>query len=204
LPKNLPLSLLLNLGVEGRSALLGTIVADIHRIKIRLPSGAEFDAEGSPADVKAQYDAFLELMKAAPQVPAKPAEAQENDKKNQSPMPPLGDGPEPDDALMKRIFDIATDGLVSLKVLPRGDNAQAQGLLLLLYGYRRISQIENVYAVTLSRAAAKSGIQFERLDRAMEPNTTYARRGGLRRGATYTLNNQGIAHAAQIAMTLPE
>jgi hypothetical protein len=143
---------LLNLGVEGRSALLGTIVADIHRIKIRLPSGAEFDAEGSPADVKAQYDAFLELMKAAPQVPAKPAEAQENDKKNQSPMPPLGDGPEPDDALMKRIFDIATDGLVSLKVLPRGDNAQAQGLLLLLYGYRRISQIENVYAVTLSRA----------------------------------------------------
>jgi hypothetical protein len=179
-------------------------MADTHRIKIKLPNGAEFDAEGTAADVKAQYDAFLELMKAAPQVPPpKPTIQQpDNGNRTQSPTPPLGDGPEPDDALMKRIFDISTDGLVSLKVLPRGDNAQAQGLLLLMYGYRRIAQNENPFAVTLARAATKSGIQYERLDRAMEPNTAFVRRGGVRRGATYTLNNQGIAHAAQIAMTL--
>lgn len=179
-------------------------MADNHRIKIKLPNGAEFDAEGSPADVKAQYEAFVELMKAAPaavSTPAAPLPPQEN--KGSSGITP-GSSTEPDEALIKRIFDLGTDGLISLKVLPHGDKAPADGLLLLLYGYRRIAQNENVFAVTLSRAATKSGIQFDRIDRTMDAHSAYVRRGGLRRGATYTLNNQGVAHAAQIAMTLLE
>jgi hypothetical protein len=166
-----------------------------HRIKFRLPDGTEFDAEGTRDDVKADYAAFLDHLKQPPSVApaAKPA----------IPASPLKEG-DPDEALIKRIFDLGEDGTISLKVLPRGDNALADGLILLLYGYRRIAETENVFAVTLSRAATKSGIQFDRIDRAIEPHRAFVVRGGLRRSATYTLNNQGIAHAGRLAMTLLE
>lgn len=170
-----------------------------NRIKIKLPNGAEFEAEGSAEDVKAQYEAFMDMMKAAPVAPPAAVEPVKDPIKTNTAGQLQG---EPDDEFLKRIFDLGTDGLISLKVLPHGENAHSDGLLLLLYGYRRIPKTENVFAVTLSRAAAKSGIQFERLDRAMEQHAALVRRGGFKRGATYTLNNQGVARAAQIAMNI--
>jgi len=111
---------------------------------------------------------------------------------------------EPDEALIKRIFTLAEDGLISLKIRPQGDNALTDALLLLLYGYRRIAQKENVFAVTLSRAAAQSAFQIYRLDRAMEPLKQFVRRGGQRRSTTYTLTSPGVTEAARLAMTLLE
>jgi hypothetical protein len=175
-------------------------MANNHRIKIKLPDGSEFEAEGSPDDVKAQYDAFLDLMRATPKAPSA-------DKKlgaGGGSIATGGGGGAPDDALMTRIFDRAEDGLISLKVLPPGENRQADGLLLLLYGYKRLAGTENVFAVTLSRAAKKSGILIDRTDRAMEPHKAYYGRGGVRRSATYTLNNQGVAFAERLAMQLLE
>jgi hypothetical protein len=168
-----------------------------HRIKFKLPDGTEFEADGARDDVKADYAAFLDHLKSA--APAKPPS---------SPKTPNNAGAvlegEPDDALIKRIFDLAEDGLISLKVFPRGDNAEADGLLLLLYGYQRIAKNDHVFAVTLSRAARKSGLQFDRVDRLMETQRAYIGRGGQRRSTTYTLNNQGVAQAARIAMSLLE
>jgi hypothetical protein len=158
------------------------------RIKVKI-GDAEFDAEGEPDDIKAQYEAFLDMLQDSQQrAPAPPAGSQG--------LPP-GQKVEIDDAL-KRVFDLGESGLISLKVLPRGDNAAADALLLLLFGYRKISGNESVFAVTLAKAAKKSGVIFERVDRAIEPHRNLVGRGGLRRGATYTINNQGIAEAEKM------
>lgn len=162
------------------------------RIKIKLPNGAEFDAEGSPDDVKAQYAAFVDLMKATPAPAAeKPQETKQ-----------------PDGALansdLGRIFDIEESGLISLKVLPSGEKRNSDALLMLMYGYLKIAKTENIYAVTLSRAAKKSGVIFDRVDRVMDVHTDLVRRGGLRRGATYTLNNQGVREAEKMTRKLIE
>lgn len=168
------------------------------KIKVKI-GDAEFEAEGEADDIKAQYAAFMELVKASPgaaqQVPNLPH--------LNTPKPGAeitGDAER--DALLKKVFDLDTPGLVSLKILPRGENASADSMLLLLYGYRKLGTSEQVYAVTLAKAARKSGVVFDRTDRALEPHHALFGRGGFKRSTTYTLNNAGEREAERILLTM--
>ncbi|HEY1507255.1 MAG TPA: hypothetical protein VGF92_23335 [Stellaceae bacterium] len=178
-------------------------MADTSRIKIKI-NGAEFEAEGTPEDVKAQYEAFVELMKAAPSPSAPP----QPPPKAATP-PDSGNGASEQSAprsvaadFLNRIYDYRKDGTVTLKVLPKGQNRDADALLLLLYGYKQYKDADNVFGAQLMKAAKLSGIQVERIDRALAPHSSYLIRGGRKRSANYTLNNQGITAAEAITKTI--
>jgi len=166
------------------------------KIKVRI-GDAEFEAEGAPEDIKAQYASFMEMLKVAPTIPP-PAQTPPDKPKPGAEI--TGDAER--DALLKKIFEIDTSGLISLRILPRGENAAADSMLLLLYGYRKLGAAERVFAVTLAKAARKSGVIFERTDRALEPHRALFGHAGLKRGTTYTLNNAGEREAERMLPTL--
>jgi hypothetical protein len=98
---------------------------------------------------------------------------------------------------VNRLFE-DRDGLISLRALPRGANAEAESLLLLLYGYKTIKGTNNVTGVTLMKAAKQSGVNIDRVDRTMGLNTEYVLKAGLRRGVKYSLNNRGVIKAEEV------
>lgn len=170
-------------------------MTDPHRIKIKI-NGAEFEAEGSSEDVKAQYQAFIDLMKMQPAAAPEP-------KKNpgdEVPLKETGAGiPGGDsglsDELLARVFQVSKDGVVSLRVLPKSAQRDADALLLLVYGYKRLKNADNIFGTQLMKAAKFSGIQVDRIDRSFGSNGQYLIRGGRKRSANYTLNNLGISAA---------
>jgi hypothetical protein len=104
-----------------------------------------------------------------------------------------------DDTLLPRIFDLREDGAVTLKVLPpTGPDTNADAMLLLLYGYRRLKNEDYVLATQLFRAAAQSGIPLRRPVNEYMRNSRFVIRGGQRKGSHYSLSSQGLAMAKEI------
>jgi hypothetical protein len=166
-----------------------------HRIKIKL-GDAEFEAEGAEATVQAQYEQFLSTFERIGQKSVPPQVTNSTLEK-----PPAG---ALDDALLGRIFDVRQDGVVALKVLPKGDGKEADAFLLILYGYRRLKQEEDVLGTHLLRAAEYSGLTAYRPAQALAAHERYVIRGGHKKGSTYSLNNQGVTKAEEIATKIFE
>lgn len=159
-----------------------------HRIKMKL-GDAEFEAEGTEESVKAQYESFLAaLERRAAELP-----------------PALSAVPRSfDDSLMNRIFELRPDDLVTLKTLPKGKAKEADSLLLILYGYRKLRNEERVLATHLLRASAHSGVRIYRPAHALAQHEDYLIRSGQKKGSTYALNNRGVAKAEEIAAKIFE
>jgi hypothetical protein len=100
--------------------------------------------------------------------------------------------------MLTRIFAVDTDGQVSLRILPRTPDRDADALIVLLYGFRRISNQMDVLVGKLGKSARQSGIQIERIDYAIAPNVELITKGGARVGARYGLNNRGLAKAEEM------
>jgi hypothetical protein len=168
-------------------------MVNTHRIKIKL-GNAEFEAEGAEESVQSQYERFLQAVeRTSPKQPA--AQTPQNGTQEQV-QPPTGLF---DDALLSRIFDVRQDGVVALKVLPKGQDKEADSLLLILFGYWRLKNEERIGATQLIRAAQYSGIPVNSPAQALAIHDRYFIRGGQRKGTTYCLNNQGITLAEGIA-----
>jgi hypothetical protein len=99
---------------------------------------------------------------------------------------------------LTRIFDLREDGIIILKVLPKGPHQYAEALLLLLYGYYHIKNEERVMAIVLNRAAQQSGIPLHKIGNWYKKNGRYVVRGGLAKGSNYSLNSDGLAIAKEI------
>jgi hypothetical protein len=167
--------------------------------KVRMKLGdAEFEAEVAEDQVQAMYDRFLDAIKQTPRTPAKPEERKPTGDKAKSDVPDEGNGGA-DDPLMNRIFDVRSDGAVTLKVLPKGTQRDGDSLLLILLGYRRLQGEESVLGTQLLRAASYSGLRVDRLSRTIAVHEAYIMTGGQRKGTTYSLNNQGVTKAQEIA-----
>lgn len=83
-------------------------------------------------------------------------------------------------------------------MLPKGQQKLADGLLLLLYGFRKLKQQEMVLSLDLMKAARQSGIQLPRLDRTLAKHKELVVEGGAGKGKRYGLNNLGITRAEEI------
>jgi hypothetical protein len=165
---------------------------DVHRIKVKL-GDAEFEAEGSQEAVQAQYDRFLEAVAL---IGAKPAKTPPNSLREKHVFTPDA---EFDDALMSRVFELRDDGLVVLRVQPTTDERDADALVMLLFGYRRLKNEQQVLATQLLKAARQSGLGIERVDRAIATYMPrFILRGGQRKGTTYTLTTQGAVRAEEV------
>jgi|ERR1700688_1547806 len=163
-----------------------------HKIKIKL-GNAEFEAEGAPETVQAQYDQFLAaLERGGSKADSLPAD---KDK-------PKNTSVEIDAALLERLFRVRQDGIVTLLKLPKGDNGAADAYLLILYGYRRLKQEEDVAATHLRQAAVHSGFGDHWPAPELATHEQYVTSGGVKKGKTYGLNNRGLAKAEEIAAQL--
>lgn len=162
-----------------------------YRLKITVGEDV-FDAEGPEAAVKEQFAEFRSLVeeRAKTQKPGNtPATPEGNGARHAA--PPAGD-------LHSRVFQQSPDGTVSLKVLPKGKDKDADALLLILYGFQKLKGQDNIFGTRMSKAAQISGVSVSRIDKALERHSDYYIRGGQRRSANYTLNNQGITKAEEI------
>jgi len=168
-----------------------------HKLHVKIGE-SEFTAEGTEQVVKDQFDLFLMAIKhSVPQgagsngVPG--AKAASTD--------PVGDLkrlPAEERVTLDRIFNVDENDLVSLKAIPKGENSDADGLIVLLYGFLKMVQKDDIYAPTLMAAAKQSGIQAERMYRIMESVSQYTNTAGQKRGRRYSLNNKGLTRAGEI------
>lgn len=151
--------------------------------KVRVKIGdAEFEAEGPEEIVKQQYADFLGALSAPTVAHKQTTEVNNSD----------GD---------RRLIDGAfeTDGdVVSLKFLPATENQQPDTLILLLYGYEKVKGQPMVLGTQLLKAARKTGLQIDRVDRPIAAHESLLLRGGTRKGMKYGLNNLGKAKAAEL------
>ncbi len=170
-------------------------MSETHKLRIKI-GDAEFEAEGSEASVKVQYEAFLAAlaMKHATSVTMeKPAEGS---------IATSGETDSDQERdLIAKAFN-ASEDLVSLKYLPKGDAKEADALLLLLFGYSRLRSAESVLGTQLLRAARQSGLSIERVDRYIGKHDAYLLKGGARKGLKYSLNNQGVMKSKELLKQL--
>src|SRR4051794_10953987 len=119
--------------------------------------GHKFDGEGPAEIIKQAYADFLAKVDQAPaRLKLPPVDDPAGFK---APNPPPGAM----EALYKRVFS-QRDDLISLQVLPKGNDAAGDALVLLIHGYQRLKTDEYpVSAVRLMQVAKLSGINIERL-----------------------------------------
>ncbi len=177
---------------------------DTHRIKVKL-GDAEFDAEGSPEAVQAQYDAFLAAVAA---VPRKTPDSQAQPvvvgaaalATGQATVNGVGAVSGVATGIMERVF--RQGDTLSLAALPRGDNAAADAMLALLYAYLRLKNEGSVTGTLLMKSAKKSGVNIERVDRIMDRLTDFVLAAGVKKAKRYQLNNPGILRAEAIVNSI--
>lgn len=168
------------------------------RIRVKIGS-SEFDAEGPTELVRQQYDEFLKAVSSVNLAASVPSQ-------NLSAPPPANPNPSqetPPDAVMQRIFSI-DQGVVSLLDLPKTQTREADALLLILYGYRQLKNETSLLGSQLMKAANKSGLDIDRIDRVIDRYDEMLMKSGKRRGIKYGLKNRGMAKAKELYAQIAE
>jgi len=167
---------------------------DSTRIKVRI-GDHEFEAEGPPELVQAQFEAFRDLIKSSPV------------QRIESPSPT--ETTEVVSALtatasshvrLEKIMGV--DGrIVSLTALPASTEEAA---LLIMLGNKDLRNNLTVTGQEIGDGLAQSGQLVARVDRIMEKHIRDALvlKLGLGRGTRYRLTNQGLTRALAIAREL--
>jgi hypothetical protein len=164
------------------------------RIKVRI-GDHEFEAEGPPELVQAQFEAFRELIKSNP--------IQRNESPLTTETAEITSVPGPTAQSHVKLEKImAVDGrVVSLTALPASTEDAA---LLILLGNKDMRNNLTVTGQEIGDGLAQSGQLVARVDRIMEKHISDALvlKLGLGRGTRYRLTNQGLARALTIAREL--
>ncbi|MBA3355288.1 MAG: hypothetical protein H0U18_04985 [Pyrinomonadaceae bacterium] len=172
--------------------------------KLRIKIGEhEFEAEGPAEQVAAQFEAWKELVASLPK----------DTNGSHAPRTPSGRLPKnvtevqtPDGfAVPWDVFEVDEKRkLVTLKVLPTGEDREAVALLLLLFGHRKTFEQQEVLATRLIEAMQVSGFKQVRVDRTLAKfvNAGLVLNSGQRKGSKYRLTNTGYARAEEEAREL--
>jgi hypothetical protein len=164
--------------------------------KLHLKIGPhEFSAEGPIDVVKQDYEAWKVLIRSAP------AEIEESSR-------PSGDNggtavtaePIARDQIEKIYLLDEKRDMLSLRMLPRSDDRDADVLLLVILGYKLAKQVDEVMVTQLKPAMRQSGCLVERVDQVA---AKYVRRGllnkgGVGKGGRYSLTNSGLEKATSL------
>jgi hypothetical protein len=170
--------------------------------KIRVKIGDhEFEAEGPAAEVAKQFAAWKELIAAitsGPHPPRSPELSKGDDKSKDT-------GKHHSQGTL-RIFALDEKRkLVTLKAHPTTDSRNADALLLLLYGFKELQDMDEVPVTTLGDAVKVSGISVARIDRAIASYVgTLVLKTGRAKGSKYRLSNTGLTEAEQLAKQMSE
>lgn len=146
------------------------------KLRIKYPSGAEFEAEGPAEFILSEKEGFLKRFPAADKSPAAaemPLEA--------------GSGPAWD-ALAE-----IKNGLTILKNKHPGVKA-GEAALLLLAAEKQLKNSREISAITLSKAVKASGYAPERLDRVLTKaiKEGLVKASGTKRNRAYQITDKGL------------
>jgi hypothetical protein len=165
-------------------------------MKIRLKVGDhEFEAEGPPDLVQAQFEAFRELISRSPEKQAdKQPDVLSEVKQDEQVKVPFAHIP------LERIMR-ANGRIVSLTALPPSTEDAA---LLIMLGHKDLRDNENVTGQEIGDGLAQSGRPVARTDRVMDKPIASALvlKSGLKRSTRYRLSNVGHQRALLLARDL--
>jgi hypothetical protein len=158
----------------------------------------EFQGEGPEEAVKKSFEDWKSLITSMPAAEvSKPMSSQS----------PVGNGsiPPRDGDLLAKLFLLDEKrGLVTLRILPRGDDREADAALLVLFGFRQVKEQDEVLVTQLKPALKQSGCNVDRVDAvvAKYQREGLINKGGSGKGGKYSLTNSGVEKAANIAQGL--
>lgn len=158
-----------------------------YKLRIKHPSGAEFEAEGPAEFITSEKEGFLRRLPA----PGQPEQAHATGKA----------APEsPDWAGLAE----TRNGLTTLKNKHPGLKA-GEAALLILAAERQLKGSRGLSAIALSRAVKTSGYAPERLDRVLTKaiKEGLIRASGTKRNRAYEITDRGLEIAWLEARKLP-
>jgi hypothetical protein len=171
-----------------------------YRLKIKVGQH-EFEAEGSPVDVREQFQAFKEMIAGVPLIadPSPQTSPAQDQNRTETPADkqdvPLSELP------LAKIMKV--DGrTVSLTIRPK---TLDDGILLILLGQKALRQNDSVTgSEIIDGLKTTGGLSFGRIDRVMEK---IGKDGdiivtGENRGKRYRMTNAGVTKTRQIANEL--
>jgi|SRR5271166_4954980 len=185
---------------------------DSVKLRIKLGSEPEFEAEGSQEYVEKQRDLFFEKLgshesnkKEEHHAAPKPHAGGSQEPTSPSPATPPAarqDLPIPVEAMSK--IASVKDEVVTLTLLPDGDNAEGDALMLILLGHKVLRGENLIQAAVILKGMTQSGFpSVDRLDRVTTNiDSTYVSSVGNRRGKKYRLLNPGLTKAKELAEKL--
>jgi hypothetical protein len=191
-------------------------MTEIRRVKMKF-GDAEFEADVPEDRIQPMYDRFIFTLEQRSRTPHRRFNAGRRASADASApianpfVNSAGDteaklcvapGESADIRLLRRLFDLRHDGVVTLKALPSGAERRAEALLLILYGYRWLKNEEGVLATQLHRAAEHSGISIRCAAYELAPYERFVNRVGQRKGSAYSLNDEGLAMAQELSSTM--
>lgn len=179
-----------------------------YRVFVQTPGGAKFRADGDVADVRQDIERFYTLFAATPAGPldevtdSHQASIPGNGADLEDVTVPSGDGL--DQTTLDRLFSKDKNGTVSLRALPRGEKAEANALVALIYGAGRLANEQQVTGSRLMKAAVQSGLhQVDRIDRSLSTEIgQFVTTAGFKKGRRYGLTNPGIRRAEEILTSI--
>jgi hypothetical protein len=184
---------------------------DTYKLRVKIGPN-EFEAEGQPDVVKAQFEEWKTLVVGArlgPSSPTQPhAQGTQHSPAGADAPPFVGSveggaaGASMDSSRLGRLFDVDHNkDRVTLKVLPQGDNKAADALLITLYGYKALREKNDVQVTSLKSSLVFSGcLGGKRIDRVAEPHVRkqFLLKRGIGKGGIYTLTSMGSNAAKEI------
>jgi DNA-binding transcriptional ArsR family regulator len=167
---------------------------DSYRIKVKIGEN-EFEAEGSPEMVKAQFEAFKEMLASIPvRNDTPPSRDSQQAPASQAVMEPT------EVAGFEKIFRVESR-VISLTALP-GNVLDAT--LLTMFGQRHFRNNDSITGAEVKDGLEQSGFRVDRVDRHIDKLTTEGLviKIGIGKGSRYRLTNQGMARAQGLARDL--
>jgi hypothetical protein len=168
-----------------------------HRMKSKIGEN-EFEAEGDRQWVDKKWEEFKAIVAHTPK--AHSAERRGDPAANalaasllHSKIPKV---------ILDRVFRQGDP--LSLMDTPKTDNAEADALLVLIYGHTEMIGQPEVTAAALAKSASKTGVDVYRIGRTLAAKEQYIRSSGVKKGTRYSLNNRGIVEAERLIKSMVE
>lgn len=171
---------------------------DIYKLHIKI-GPHEFNGEGPEESVKNAFEDWKSLIGDLPRgnltLPSTTAS---------SPMGATTPLVLESEQLVRLFVTDDKRGLVSLRILPRGENREQDAVLLILLGFKRVKDQDEVLVTQLKPALKQSGCNVARVDSVV---AKYLRdglinKGGMGKGGRYSLTNSGAEKAISLASGL--
>jgi len=154
------------------------------KLRIKHPSGAEFEAEGPAEFILTEKTSFLKTIAAG------------NKTRQENPAETHGSAGEPQNAGFWNKITAKKQDLTILKIKPPEMTAR-EAALVLLAAARALDARQETSAIALSKAIKASGYSPDRLDRLLAGDIRAGRvtASGTKRNRTYSIKDTGMEAA---------